>query len=40
MPLADSLIAATAARHGLTVATRNADDFSHSGVPVLDPWDA
>jgi len=34
----DSLIAATALVHGLTVVTRNTDDFVVSGVPVLNPW--
>lgn len=35
---ADLLIAATAAEHRLTLATRNAGDFSGCGVPVLDPF--
>jgi toxin FitB len=38
-PLADSLIAATALIHGLTVATRNAEDFRFPGVAVFNPWD-
>ncbi|HVY13667.1 MAG TPA: type II toxin-antitoxin system VapC family toxin [Rhodopila sp.] len=38
-PYRDSLIAATAAVHGLTVATRNSADFVHNGVPVINPWD-
>jgi predicted nucleic acid-binding protein len=33
----DVLIAATAARHGLTVVTRDVADFVAAGVPVLDP---
>jgi toxin FitB len=39
-PLAvtDSLIAATALTHGLTVATRNMADFIPSGVPVVNPF--
>ena len=37
MPIKDSLIAATALLHGLTVATRNARDFGKAGVKVLDP---
>jgi hypothetical protein len=38
LPVMDSLIAATARCHGLTLATRNARDFRHCGIPVLDPW--
>lgn len=34
----DALIAATALVHGMTVATRNIDDFSETGVELLDPW--
>lgn len=35
---ADSLIAATALTHGLTVVTRNERDFVPSGVSVINPW--
>jgi len=35
----DALIAATALIHGLTVVTRNTDDFATTGVELLDPWD-
>jgi len=35
----DALIAATALVHGLTVATRNVDDFERTGVSVVDPWE-
>lgn len=38
LPVADSLIAATALVHGLTVVTRNTRDFDGLGVPVLNPW--
>ena len=38
MPIKDSLVAATALAHGLTVATRNIRDFRHAGVKVLDPF--
>lgn len=38
MPIKDSLIAATALAHGLTVATRNTRDFKKAGVKVLDPF--
>jgi len=34
----DKLIAATALIHGLTVVTRNVDDFSGCRVPVLNPF--
>ena len=34
----DSLIAATALIHGLTVATRNTRDFKKAGVKVTDPF--
>lgn len=34
----DSLLAATARVHGLTVVTRNTVDFEPLGVPVVDPW--
>lgn len=35
---ADALIAATALHHGLTVATRNAHDFTPYGVLVANPF--
>jgi predicted nucleic acid-binding protein len=38
MPIKDSLIAATALVHGLTVATRNRSDFENAGVKVVDPF--
>ena len=34
----DALIAATALVHGMTVVTRNVQDFQLTGVPLLDPW--
>jgi len=36
----DALIAATAAQHGLVVATRNGHGFAHLDVAVVDPWRA
>ena len=38
MPVKDSLIAATAAVHGLAIATRNRADFAHAGVQLVDPF--
>ena len=38
MPLADSHIAATARRHGLTVVTGNDRDFRRPGVKVFNPF--
>jgi predicted nucleic acid-binding protein len=38
MPLADSYIAATARRHGLTVVTGNDRDFGRPGVKVFNPF--
>jgi predicted nucleic acid-binding protein len=37
-PVRDGLIAATALIHGMTVVTRNVDDFKRTGVPLLNPW--
>jgi len=38
-PMRDSLIAATALVHGMTVVTRNVSDFKPMGVEVLNPWE-
>lgn len=38
MPLFDSMIAASARAHGLTVITRNVHDFEAAGVDVFDPF--
>ena len=38
MPIKDSMIAATALVHGLTVATRNSADFKKAGVSVVNPF--
>ncbi len=34
----DAMIAAVAQSHRAAVATRNAADFDHCGIPVIDPW--
>lgn len=34
----DALIAATAVVHGMTVVTRNVNDFEGTGALLLDPW--
>lgn len=34
----DALIAATALVHGMTMVTRNVDDFAPTGVHILNPW--
>ncbi len=36
----DLLIAATAIHYGLTVVTRDRNDFDKTGVSVINPWDA
>lgn len=38
MPVKDSLIAATARQHDLTVATRNVADYRYAGVKVVNPF--
>jgi len=40
MALADSLIAATAKIHNLTLATRNTADFKGCGIDLVNPWDS
>lgn len=39
MPAIDSLIAASALRHNCILVTRNIEDFKHSGVNLLNPWE-
>ena len=34
----DTMIAASAKHHGLTVVTRNVADFTNCGVPVINPF--
>ncbi|MGE0007421.1 MAG: type II toxin-antitoxin system VapC family toxin [Parvibaculaceae bacterium] len=38
LPVVDTLIAATAISHGLTLVTRNTRDIGSTGVPLVDPW--
>jgi predicted nucleic acid-binding protein len=40
MPIKDSLMAATALGHGLTIATRDRTDFEKAGVRIVDPFAA
>lgn len=37
-PLYDTLIAATALVHAMTLVTRNVRDFQRTGVSLLNPW--
>jgi toxin FitB len=39
MPVTDSLIAATALQHQLTIATRNTRDFQFTGARVVNPFE-
>ena len=39
-PVVDALLAATALRHGLRLATRNVRDFVGTGVDLVDPFAA
>jgi predicted nucleic acid-binding protein len=38
LPVIDTLIAATAIDHGLTLVTRNIRDVESSGAALLNPW--
>ena len=39
LPLLDSMIAATALEHDLTIATRNTRDFKQTGVKTVNPFE-
>ena len=38
LPVIDTLLAATAIVHNLTLVTRNTKDFSDTGATLLNPW--
>ena len=38
LPVMDTLLAATAEHHGMTMVTRDIRDFARAGVATLDPW--
>ncbi len=38
LPAVDSLLAATALTHGLTLVTHNTKDFYLPGLETIDPW--
>jgi len=38
-PYYDSLLAATAKVHSLTLATRNTADFAPTGIALVNPWE-
>jgi predicted nucleic acid-binding protein len=40
LPVIDSILAATAIVHGLTLVTRNVDDIRRTGVAFVDPFEA
>ncbi|QDD63060.1 type II toxin-antitoxin system VapC family toxin [Herbaspirillum seropedicae] len=38
LPAIDSLLAATALTHGLSLITRNLKDFQYADLQVISPW--
>jgi len=40
VPAIDSLLAATALHHNLTLVTRNAKHASATGAPFFNPWES
>ena len=38
LPAIDSLLAATAQSHGLSLVTRNTQDFPYQDLDVINPW--
>jgi predicted nucleic acid-binding protein len=39
LPVVDTLIAATALAHDLTLVTRNVRDMAIGGIDLMNPWD-
>ncbi len=39
LPAIDSLLAATALQHNLSLVTRNVRDFAGMGLNLINPWD-
>jgi len=39
MPVIDSLLAASALEHNMTIISRNARDFRARGLAVFNPWE-
>lgn len=39
LPAIDSLISATTLTHKLTLVTRNVNDFSETGIEIVNPWE-
>jgi toxin FitB len=40
LPVIDSLLAATALVHGMTLVTRNVRNIGGTGVAILNPWES
>ena len=38
LPVIDGLLLSTAVVHGLTIVTRNENDFRERGVPLINPY--